>query len=289
MSTNDITNNVHVNSFKQKVQSVFRTAKTNNFVQIDKALLYDKKLSLRAKGLLCIMLSMFDNWEFHITHLITLSNESEYAVRQTLNELRNNGYLERFPEREGQRIVKWVTVVYETPDPNRIKASSTIRFSTSRDSTCRESNPTKNKRTTNNNFVTTTATDVVAKIKSTLPKHVVVADDVIVGWLDKHPESYILDKITLLTHKSGLNNPTGWLVMAIERDFTAPAPKAAPQPASYEIWSPELQAGRNAAAEQAADTHDWREELLAKGMPNNLVLPKTLAASVAAVANRMRG
>lgn len=55
--------------------------------------LRDKNLSLKAKGLLSVMLSLPDNWDYSIAGLVTISKENETAVKSALNELKDSNYV----------------------------------------------------------------------------------------------------------------------------------------------------------------------------------------------------
>ena len=48
---------------------IFRTNKITNYTKIDNRYLEDKNISLKAKGLLTLMLSLPDNWKFNVNGL----------------------------------------------------------------------------------------------------------------------------------------------------------------------------------------------------------------------------
>ena len=73
--------------------SVFRVHKTKDFTVLANYHLKDKGLSLQAKGLLSVMLSLPDDWKYSIKGLAAISKEGEKAIRSTLNELKEHGYL----------------------------------------------------------------------------------------------------------------------------------------------------------------------------------------------------
>lgn len=97
---------------------VMRTEKNKNYTVMGNYHLRDKELSLKAKGLLSIMLSLPDGWNFSISGLSTLSSDGESAVRATLKELENNGYLKRNKVRRNGKITDWEYVVYEQKTAN---------------------------------------------------------------------------------------------------------------------------------------------------------------------------
>ena len=55
--------------------------------------LRDKNLSLKATGLLSVILSLPEDWNYSLAGLVAICAESESAVKTALNELKKNGYL----------------------------------------------------------------------------------------------------------------------------------------------------------------------------------------------------
>jgi hypothetical protein len=55
----------------------------------------EKKMSLKAKGLLSLMLSLPDDWDYSIAGLATLSKDGKDSIMSALGELEKFGYLER--------------------------------------------------------------------------------------------------------------------------------------------------------------------------------------------------
>lgn len=92
---------------------IMRTEKNKNYTVMGNYHLRDKELSLKAKGLLSIMLSLPDGWNFSIGGLSVLSSDGESAVRATLKELEKTGYLKRNKVRCNGKITDWEYVVYE--------------------------------------------------------------------------------------------------------------------------------------------------------------------------------
>lgn len=96
---------------------IMRTEKNKNYTVMGNYHLRDKELSLKAKGLLSIMLSLPDGWNFSTQGLTTLSSDGETAIRSTLKELEQKGYLKRNKVRINGKIVDWEYVVYEQKHP----------------------------------------------------------------------------------------------------------------------------------------------------------------------------
>ena len=75
--------------------AVFRIDKTRDYTVMSNFHLRDKRLSLKAKGLLSQMLSLPEDWDYTLTGLSYINRESKDAVRSAINELEQYGYIER--------------------------------------------------------------------------------------------------------------------------------------------------------------------------------------------------
>ena len=75
--------------------SVIRIHKTNNFTVMSNYHFKEKKMSLKAKGLLSLMLSLPDDWNYSVSGLVKLSKDGKDGVMSALQELEKFGYLSR--------------------------------------------------------------------------------------------------------------------------------------------------------------------------------------------------
>ena len=75
--------------------AVLRKVKKTDYTVIDNSIFKNKQLTLKAKGMICTMLSLPDDWNFSEMGLVELSNDSRTGIRNTLNELMEYGYLTR--------------------------------------------------------------------------------------------------------------------------------------------------------------------------------------------------
>ena len=75
--------------------SVIRINKTNNFTVMSNYHFKEKGMSLKAKGLLSLMLSLPDDWDYSISGLVSLSKDGKDSVMSALAELEKFGYLIR--------------------------------------------------------------------------------------------------------------------------------------------------------------------------------------------------
>lgn len=69
--------------------------KTKDYTVMGNTHFREKKMTLRAKGLLSLMLSLPDDWDYSIAGLCTLSKDGRDSVMNALKELENFGYLVR--------------------------------------------------------------------------------------------------------------------------------------------------------------------------------------------------
>lgn len=75
--------------------TIFRIHKTDNYTVMSNAHFKEREMSLKAKGLLSLMLSLPDTWNYNISGLVTLSKDGKDSVMSALSELERFGYLER--------------------------------------------------------------------------------------------------------------------------------------------------------------------------------------------------
>jgi hypothetical protein len=74
---------------------------------------------MKAKGLMSIVLSLPDNWEYSISGLAALSTEKESAVKSALNELKERGYLvvtKKMPNDTKSGRIEYEYTFYEIPE-----------------------------------------------------------------------------------------------------------------------------------------------------------------------------
>lgn len=75
--------------------AVMRVHKTANYTIMSNYHFKEKEMSLKAKGLLSLMLSLPDDWDYSINGLATLSKDGRDSVMGALQELEKFGYLIR--------------------------------------------------------------------------------------------------------------------------------------------------------------------------------------------------
>lgn len=75
--------------------AIFRVAKTRDYTVMSNCHLRDKTLTLKAKGLLSVLLSLPENWNYTTRGLAAICKEGVDSIGTTLRELENAGYLTR--------------------------------------------------------------------------------------------------------------------------------------------------------------------------------------------------
>lgn len=90
--------------------SVFRINKTKNFTIMSNYHFKEKEMSLKAKGLLSLMLSLPDDWSYSLSGLVKLSKDGKDSVMSALAELEKFGYLIR--ERTKDKTGKFSGIIY---------------------------------------------------------------------------------------------------------------------------------------------------------------------------------
>jgi hypothetical protein len=87
----------------------------------------EKKMSLKAKGLLSLMLSLPDDWNYSVSGLVKLSKDGKDSVMSALGELEKFGYLtrERVVDEKG-RFAGIEYNIFEEPQPKKPIAEKPI-------------------------------------------------------------------------------------------------------------------------------------------------------------------
>lgn len=93
--------------------SVIRTIKNDNYTTMCNTHLRDKNLSLKAKGLLSMMLSLPDKWHYSVKGLEGICKESKNTINSVLNELEDNNYLVRRRRYCNGKISEWEYIIFE--------------------------------------------------------------------------------------------------------------------------------------------------------------------------------
>lgn len=96
--------------------AVFRVEKTRDYTVMANHHLKNRALTLKAKGLLSLMLSLPEDWDYTLKGLSLISVEGIDAIREAVRELEYAGYIIRSRERNGKVQLKGTEyVIYEKP------------------------------------------------------------------------------------------------------------------------------------------------------------------------------
>lgn len=100
--------------------AVVRVEKNTNYTTMCNEHLKDMNLSLKAKGLLSIMLSLPDEWHYSVKGLKAICKESINTINGILQELEENGYLLRNRIYCNGKISEWEYVIFESKEKKKL-------------------------------------------------------------------------------------------------------------------------------------------------------------------------
>lgn len=96
--------------------AVFRIEKTRDFTVMSNYHLRDVELSLKAKGLLSLMLSLPEDWDYTTKGLACICKDGVDSITSALKELESHGYLTRQRTRYGNGRLGDITyTIHERP------------------------------------------------------------------------------------------------------------------------------------------------------------------------------
>lgn len=97
--------------------AVIRISKTKGFTIMSNYHLRDQNLSLKAKGLLSMMLSLPDEWHYSIRGLTAICKEGVSSISATIRELEDCGYVRRHQPIVDGKFQEIEYIIYENPQP----------------------------------------------------------------------------------------------------------------------------------------------------------------------------
>lgn len=108
--------------------AVFRIEKTRDYTVMSNHHLRNKKLSLKAKGLLSLMLSLPDDWDYTTKGLAQICKESVDCICGGVSELEEQGYVirERIRKSNGQLGSVEYTIL-EQPSQQKLKQEKPVQ------------------------------------------------------------------------------------------------------------------------------------------------------------------
>ena len=96
--------------------AVIRVEKRSNFTVVDNTFIRDNNLSLKAKGLMLLMLSLPPEWDYSISGLSAICQEGKTAIRNCLKELEDNYYLIRERKNNEKGYFVYEYILKEIPE-----------------------------------------------------------------------------------------------------------------------------------------------------------------------------
>ena len=99
--------------------AVYRVQRTRDYTVMSNYHLKDKGLTLKSKGLLSMILSLPEEWNYTTRGLDSICKEGVDAIGAALRELEQAGYIVRHQKRDKSgRITDTEYVIYEQPQPD---------------------------------------------------------------------------------------------------------------------------------------------------------------------------
>ena len=95
--------------------AVFKIEKNKNYTVMSNYHLRDKRMSLKAKGLLSFILSLPLDWDYSLDGLEKICKEGKDSIRSALNELKLYGYLVIKKTKNEKGIFEYEYMIYEYP------------------------------------------------------------------------------------------------------------------------------------------------------------------------------
>lgn len=92
--------------------------KTKDYTVMSNTHFREKNMSLKAKGLLSLMLSLPSDWDYSINGLVSICKENETAITSTLKELKLFGYLtvtKVMPNETSSGRIEYIYEIHENP------------------------------------------------------------------------------------------------------------------------------------------------------------------------------
>lgn len=101
--------------------TIYRAPRPDSgFTIIRNEVIRDNRLSLKARGLLLLILSRPDNWRTTAEQLAEENKEGRTAILSAFKELREVGYMRQVRERDSQGRVRTITSVFDFPESENL-------------------------------------------------------------------------------------------------------------------------------------------------------------------------
>lgn len=97
--------------------AVIRIIKNKNYTVMSNTHLKDKRLSLKAIGLLSVVLGLPEDWHYTVNGLVGIVKDGKDSVESAIKELKKNGYLrvEKLYPNENSNRIQYQYTFFENP------------------------------------------------------------------------------------------------------------------------------------------------------------------------------
>ena len=148
--------------------AIYRIHKEDNYVIVDKAFLLNEKISLKAKGLLALLLSYPDDWQFYEAEIVQHAADKANSLSSGLKELIENGYIVRkLGKDETGKFKGYEYHIYEKPITEKPITENPI----TENPVLLNNKDTKNKDTKNKNTKTASSPELASEFKEWYSKY----------------------------------------------------------------------------------------------------------------------
>ena len=98
---------------------LIRVKKDQNFTTINNEFIFNKNLSLKAKGLLCHILALPNDWTLYVEEVGKWHKDGKDAIYSAFKELSTNGYMKREQIRQNGKFKGYDYIVFEKPNMDK--------------------------------------------------------------------------------------------------------------------------------------------------------------------------
>ena len=130
-----------------------RVKKSTNYTTINNEFIFNKDLSLKAKGLLCHLLALPNDWKLYVEEVEKWHTDGKAAIYSAFKELTSNGYMKREQMRDNGKFKGYDYIVFEKPyieNPNTEKPNTEKPYTENRPLLNTNNTKDLNKLNTNN-------------------------------------------------------------------------------------------------------------------------------------------
>ena len=112
---------------------VIRVIKTKDYTTICNRIYKNKNITLKAKGLLSMILSLSPHWQLSVEGLVKICKEGRTSISNTLSELIQAGYINREQVRKENKFAGYRYIVFESmgnPSTENLKTENLQQLNT---------------------------------------------------------------------------------------------------------------------------------------------------------------